>query len=278
VAFPSATSALAVFVHGLGETEHSWTLGAREHGTTYGTRLAEDFGYTPIFLRYNTSRHVSDNGVELSRLLTRLVDGWPVPVTEILVVGHSMGGLVTRAACHVGTEASAPWLPLLRDVVYLGSPHTGAVLARGARALSWALGHLPETSGYAAFIDQSPGIRDLRFGYVLEADWADCDGGGCQQDHGNEVPLLDTANHYVVSATLFGHERSGTGRTIGDLLVTPASAHGRHRRRTHLRFRAGANRTGLTHLHLLNDLGVYELMRGWLVDEPVTGDRSARQS
>jgi pimeloyl-ACP methyl ester carboxylesterase len=268
VAFPSATSRLVVFVHGLGETEHSWRLDAGPEDVTYGSRLAGDLGYSPVYVRYNTGRHISDNGVDLSRLLSQLVAAWPVPVTELLVVGHSMGGLVTRAACHYGAEASAPWVPLVRDVVYLGSPHTGAAAARASRTLSWALARVPETRGYAALLDHSPGVRDLRFGYVLDADWSDCDAGDCRDDHGNEVPLLATANHFVVSATLFGDQASGAGRVIGDLLVTPASALGRHRRRGPLEFHAAANRAGRHHFHLLNDPGVYELMRSWLTEQP----------
>ena len=51
---------------------------------------------------------------------------------EILLVGHSMGGLVIRSACHYGSEDGAPWVRHVRHVFYLGSPHLGAPLARVA--------------------------------------------------------------------------------------------------------------------------------------------------
>src|SRR4051794_27770576 len=94
----AATPRLAVFVHGLCETDDAWSLfGDRP---TYGQRLAEELGYTPVYVRYNTGLHISANGRQLSELLDGLVAEWPVPVEEIALVGHSMGGLVSRSACH----------------------------------------------------------------------------------------------------------------------------------------------------------------------------------
>ncbi len=52
----------------------------------------------------NTGLHISDNGRRLAELLDRLDGCWPVPVEEILLVGHSMGGLINRSACHYGME------------------------------------------------------------------------------------------------------------------------------------------------------------------------------
>src|SRR3954471_17419693 len=90
---------VAVFVHGLCETDDAWALFGRH---PYGARLEEELGYTPLYLRYNTGIHISDNGRRLARLLEETVESWPVPVEEIALVGHSMGGLVARRACHYG--------------------------------------------------------------------------------------------------------------------------------------------------------------------------------
>src|SRR5918992_833720 len=96
-AYPDATPRLAVFVHGLCETEAAWHIGSRPG---YGYRLREEHGYTPVDVRYNTGLHVSDNGRRLAQVLDHLVAAWPVEVEEIALVGHSMGGLVARSACH----------------------------------------------------------------------------------------------------------------------------------------------------------------------------------
>ena len=64
-----------------------------------GERLVDDLGCTSVFVRYNTGRHISVNGRELSELLDALVRAWPREVEQIALVGHSMGGLVARSAC-----------------------------------------------------------------------------------------------------------------------------------------------------------------------------------
>ena len=143
-AFPDATSKVAVFVHGLGETEESWRLHADRHGcgtdSTYGSRLAHDLGYTPVYLRYNTGLHISENGRHLTTLLDDVVAAWPVSVDELILVGHSMGGLVARSACHYAQQRSHSWVSTLRHVFYLGSPHLGAGLEQWVSRLSIVLG------------------------------------------------------------------------------------------------------------------------------------------
>ena len=266
-AFPGATPRLAVFVHGLGEHEGAWGVDAEDGGPTYGTRLADDLGFTSVYLRYNTGQHVSTNGKDLSSLLDAVVAEWPVPVERIVIIGHSMGGLVARAAC---ASASGRWTPLIRDVIYLGSPHGGAFLARAARWASRFLEQLPETQAYAPLLDASPGIRDMRFGYVADDDWAECDAGTCLDDHGTNVPLLATANHYAVSATIVDDPNSPAGRLVGDLVVQPASAHGQSSC-SRLRFLDHLNVPGRHHFHLLNDSRIYAAMHDWLAPRRLMG-------
>jgi pimeloyl-ACP methyl ester carboxylesterase len=151
-AYPEASGRLVVFLHGLTETEGAWCYKSDRHhgrpGVTYGTLLEEDLGLTPLFLRYNTGLHISDNGRRLADLLDRLVGAWPVPLQDLVLVGHSMGGLVARSALHQaggGTDAARPWTRLVRDTITLGTPHLGAPLERGVHALTHTLARLPET-------------------------------------------------------------------------------------------------------------------------------------
>jgi triacylglycerol lipase len=102
---PNAGARLCVFVHGLMASESVWRFAGRPE-ITYGELLARERGVSPVYVRYNTGRHISTNGRELAASLQRLVRGWPVRVREIDLVGHSMGGLVIRSACHYG-RASA---------------------------------------------------------------------------------------------------------------------------------------------------------------------------
>jgi hypothetical protein len=265
-AFPQATPRVAVFLHGLAETENSWHRQV-DQSVPYGHGLQAEYGYSPVYLRYNTGRHVSDNGQDLARLLDGLVTAWPERLDEFLLVGHSMGGLVIRSACHYGREESSAWAERVRHVFYLGSPHLGAPLARAAGFAGWALGHLAETRPLVTLVNgSSAGIKDLRHGYVLEGDWAGCDQDSCLRNHRGDTPLLGGANHYTISATITTDHGHPIGAVVGDLLVQPASAHARRGRRQHIPFpvESGRGIGGLHHFDLLNHPAVWTAMRGLL--------------
>ncbi len=264
--FGHPTPRLAVFVHGLAETEDSWQRRSAGSGP-YGPRLHDEFGYTPVYIRYNTGRHVSDNGRDLARLLTGLVAAWPEQVDELLLLGHSMGGLVIRSACHYGQQESAAWVDRVRHVFYLGSPHLGAPLARAAGFAGWAFGKVAETRPFVTLVNgSSAGIKDLRHGYLLADDWADCDQDSCLRDHRRNTPLLPGANHYTISATVTADPDHPFGAVAGDLLVQPASAHGRRGRRQHIPFPLSSRRGlgGLHHFDLLNHPDVWKAIRDLL--------------
>jgi pimeloyl-ACP methyl ester carboxylesterase len=260
----SATPRIAVFVHGLCETDDAWSLfGDRP---TYGDLLAADLGYTPVYVRYNTGLHISDNGRHLSDLIEDLVRGWPVPVTEIALVGHSMGGLVCRSASHQGHASEAEWIEPLRHVFCLGTPHLGAPLEKAANAAGWALGRLPETRAFAKLVNgRSVGIKDLRFGSCAEADWCDCDPDEFLKDRCQDVPFLETATYYFIGATLSRARQGVLAHAVGDLLVRYPSASGSgRRRRIGFEIDNGLHLGGATHFHLLNHPAVYEQLRSWL--------------
>jgi pimeloyl-ACP methyl ester carboxylesterase len=259
--YPDATPRIAVFLHGLGETENSWRMHADDHDgdgpVTYGSRLVAAGSYTTLSLRYNTGLHISDNGKRLSDLLIAVVSAWPIPVEEIIVIAHSMGGLVARSACHYGQQTEEPWIPAVRHVYYLGAPHLGAPLER---LTSYATGMLSKselTRSIAALVNRrSAGIKDLRFGYIVDDDWTNCDPDICLRSHRHDVPLLSTANHHSISATITTGQRHPFGWIFGDLLVPPASAYGRHPRIRNIPFDSD-HRYHLGHSHhfdLLNHL------------------------
>jgi len=268
--FPDATPRVAVFLHGLFETDESWghfpLRGDPERRRTYGDRLHAELGLTPVHVRYNTGLHVSDNGRELAQMLEDLVAGWPAPVDEIVLVGHSMGGLVARSACHYGPQAGHRWSEAVRHVFCLGTPHLGADLEKGLNLLGWAAARLPETRGLASLVNaRSVGIKDLRYGACLEEDWCDCDPDEFLSDRCREFPFLPGASYYFIAATL----RPGpVGSLLGDLLVRLPSASGRGSgpgRRIPFEVDCGRELTGLTHFDLLNHPAVYEQLRTWII-------------
>jgi pimeloyl-ACP methyl ester carboxylesterase len=276
-AFPRATSKLVIFLHGLMETEFSWRHFAPSEGATYGARLAAELDYTPLYIRYNTGRHVSENGRSLDELLERLMSEWPAEVGEIALVGHSMGGLVARSACHRAGGRGTTWPGRVRHTVTLGTPHFGAPLAQAAHYATAALGFLPETRALAAPLRRrSAGIRDLRQGSLVDEDWDGRDPDALRAIACKEVPLLDGATHCFVAATVSRSPRHPLGRLLGDALVLVPSASGRSRtRRIDFRDEDGAHVGGAHHLALLNHPVVYEHLREWLAAPP-RGDGAAR--
>jgi pimeloyl-ACP methyl ester carboxylesterase len=263
-ALPHATGRLVVFVHGLCETDDAWMLGGARH-VPYGFRLQAELGYTPLFLRYNTGRHISENGRELAHLLERLGEAWPTDVHEIALIGHSMGGLVSRSACHYG--AGSGWTTKVRHVFTLGAPHLGAPLEQAAHAVSAVFARVPETRALLAkpLNLRSVGIKDLRYGYLVDECWMDQDCDAFLRDTGREVPFLRTANHYFVCATLSDDADALAGRIVGDLLVLKASAWSQ-RRGERLRFAVDHYQHvgGATHFDLLNHPAIYEQIRRWM--------------
>jgi pimeloyl-ACP methyl ester carboxylesterase len=232
----------------------------------YGPRLAREIGCTPVYVRYNSGRRISQNGRSLSELMEELVAVWPGGVEQIALVGHSMGGLVARSACHRAAEDGADWVRLVRRSVSLGSPHMGAPLEQAVHVLSAGLAGLPETRPFSNLLRRrSGGIRDLRQGSLVDEDWCDCDPDALRAAACAEVPLLEGATHCFVSATITRSDRHPLGRLLGDTLVLTPSASGRSRtRRIPFEEEYGMHVGGATHFALLNHPAVYERLRDWL--------------
>lgn len=226
-AFRGSSSHLVVFLHGLCESEESWSIGERTRQSTYAARVRADTDGTPVMIRYNTGLHVSENGQHLDVLLQQLVEAWPVRVTRITLVGHSMGGLVARAATNHATASGQTWPQLVRDVVCLGTPHAGASLEKVAHVGSRLLRFLPESRPFSTILNtRSAGIVDLRHGYISREEW---DGQDLTAHWGLDriaaAPLAHAEYHFVAS-TLGASERHPVSSVLGDLLVHFSSATG----------------------------------------------------
>ncbi len=178
----------------------------------------------------------------------QVVEAWPVPVERIALVGHSMGGLVIRAAGAVTADVEEPWSSKVSDVVTLGTPHLGAPIAWGIGHGSRGLGVLPETAAFGRLLDwRSAGVHDLVAGLT------------------EDVPPLPHARYRLVAATLTESQRHPVGHLVGDLLVRPGSAYGRDRRGRSLFPDADVLHVGRTdHFGLLNHPQVHTALLEWL--------------
>jgi pimeloyl-ACP methyl ester carboxylesterase len=261
---PAAGRRVVVLVHGLCMNDLQW----RRNGHDHGQALARDLPATAVYFHYNSGRHVSENGRDLARLLDQLIAHWPVPVDELMIVGHSMGGLVVRSACQIAQDVGQGWLAALKKIVFLGTPHSGAPLERGGSLVDAALAFSPYVRPFARLGKaRSAGITDLRYGNVQDADWHGRDRHAQRHDDRVPTPLSAGVDAFVVAATK-GEKTSGLhSALVGDGLVPVASALGEHRQ-VALRLVVPKDRqqvvTQANHWDLLSRRDVYEQVRAWL--------------
>ncbi|MDZ4255416.1 MAG: hypothetical protein U1A72_22835 [Sulfuritalea sp.] len=260
---PQAGGRILLLVHGLCMNDLQW----RRRGHDHGAALAVAAGYTPLYLHYNSGEHVSSNGRALAELLEKVVRAWPVPIESLAILGHSMGGLVARSACHYGGLASHAWLRHLRQMVFLGTPHHGAPLERGGNWVNVVLELSPYTAALARLAKlRSAGITDLGHGSIVDEDWQQGDRFARKRQRHN-VPLPQAVPCYAIAATTAAAD-ANAGRTLpGDGLVPLQSALGRHAQRSQDLGIPAAQRVvvhGLHHLDLLDSPAVCAQLLRWL--------------
>ncbi|MEI2789002.1 MAG: hypothetical protein V9E93_08940 [Steroidobacteraceae bacterium] len=246
-----ASGKVLLAIHGLCLNEQHWI----RDGHHRIAQVAAASGHTIIHLRYNSGRSIDANGRSLAVLLEVLLAHWPVPVTQLAIVGHSMGGLVARSAMHHGTAAGNSWRSRLRRLFSLGTPHHGAPLERGGNRLDYVMELSPYVAPFTSLgRARSAGITDLRYGSIT--------------DVGPEaVPLPDDVECYALAATLGKRRGLVADRLIGDGLVPLDSALGRHpdagrtlaipKSRQWIGYEMG-------HLDLLGRPEVYSQLEQWL--------------
>lgn len=258
---PQAGGEVVLLVHGLCMNERAWPPEL--------TTMLADAGFTPLALRHNSGRAIARNGAELAALLEALRRAWPQPLRRLVLVGHSMGGLVLRSALHQAAAQGLGWPARVSNLVCLGTPHQGAPLERLGHAVTTLLAATPYAAPFARLARlRSAGITDLRHGRLLD-------------DAATPVPLPAGVRCHAV-AGLLGEAGVRPGRhALGDGLVPLASALGRHADPARaLPFDPACTHVaeGVGHLALLTDAGVRERLRGWLAPPAAGGDQSATAS
>lgn len=231
VAIANARPGAVLFVHGLMGSERAWRFGTEgpDARIDYGPTLAEARAHTPIYVRYNSGRHISENGRALADRIELLFNAWPDGGFDTLtIVAHSMGGLVTRSACHYALEAGHRWVMQLRRVFLLGVPSRGATLEQLAHLTTFTLETIwtPWTKLIGRAINlRSAGIKDLRHGFVLDQDWRHKDIDRLAFPVPTR-PREPTHARWFIAAGCLGRRDSVLARTLGDGLVHRGSAQG----------------------------------------------------
>lgn len=261
---PNPRRRVLLMVHGLCTTETAWNRHSRDHGQC----LAREMQADAVYLRYNSGRHISTNGAELAALLERLVEAWPVPLEQLVLVGHSMGGLVIRSACAAGEASGHEWMRLLRGLVFLGTPHQGAPLEPGGHGVHLLFSASPYTVAFTRLGSlRSAGITDLRHRSPRDQDWLGRDRFTRNGYLHHAQPLPEGVPAFTIAGSLSRRAPDRGRGPRGDGLVPVASALGQHADPgVAIDFpaprRLVAYETG--HLQLLSSAVVSEQMKRWL--------------
>ncbi|TMH32250.1 MAG: alpha/beta hydrolase [Betaproteobacteria bacterium] len=264
-AYPQPRRKIVVLIHGLCMNDLQWTRKGHNHGAA----LAHDLDYAPVYLHYNTGQHISTNGREFGNLMETLLHQWPEPVERVVIIGHSMGGLVARSACHYALRAGHAWPKRLDKLIFLGTPHLGAPLERAGAWVDFLMEISPYTAPFARLGKiRSAGIKDLRQGRLRDEDWQ-THRSATKRDSREPLPLPGGVRCYAIAASKQERRNSSGARIRGDGLVPVNSALGRHRDAL---LDLGLPETqrwvgyGMGHLDLLSNMEVYEHARDWLTD------------
>lgn len=256
---------ILLMIHGSCMNDIQWTR--KEHN--HGEALAKELDKTPIYLLYNSGKHVSSNGQNLNEILEKLVLQWPVPVEELVIIAHSMGGLVARSALYYGGEQQNTWTNHLKKIVFLGTPHHGTPLERTGNYLDVILKSIPYTKPFTRLAKiRSAGVTDLRYGNLVDEDWQDNDRFELKSDQRQIIPLPKQIATYSTAATIGKEDGKLYPQILGDTLVDVKSALGQHKKPDKDLYFKKENifiAYESNHLDLLNDLNVYAKIKSWLV-------------
>ncbi len=257
---------LIVLLHGLCMNDLQWLHEGHDHGAA----LAAELGATPLYLHYNSGLSIPDNGRQFASLMAQLVVAWPVPVERLVLLGHSMGGLVARSALAQAQATGQAWPQQVTELVCLGTPHFGAPLERAGHGLDVILENTPYAAPLARLGKvRSAGITDLRHGRVrpvlASSQAADVEAPlALPASAADAVPGLRC---YAIAGCLGASSQSLKARLAGDGLVPVDSALGQHQdpaRTLHFAPDRQSVAQGVNHMALLSDAGVYAQLVAWL--------------
>jgi len=254
---------IVLLVHGSCMNDLQWS----RHGHNHGTALANELGFFPIYLHYNTGRHISENGKDFADLIEIFVNQLPWSI-ELMIIAHSMGGLVSRSACHYGKISKHKWLKYLKKLIFLGTPHHGALLEKSSNWINILMEISPYSEPFARLGKlRSSGITDLRYGTILDKDWKGQDRFKYSKDNRSAVPLPDNVQCYTVAATTGKESNKLNNDLIGDGLVTLNSALGYNKNHDlNLEFPESHQWIGrnMNHFDILNHSDVYQTIKKWI--------------
>ena len=264
-AYPTINGKILLMVHGSCLNDIQWTR--KEHN--HGMALAKELHKTPIFLHYNSGLHISTNGQEFNELLEELVLHWPVPVEELVIIAHSMGGLVSRSALYYGQQMQKSWTKYLKKIIFLGTPHHGAPMAKAGNFLDVALEAIPYAKPFARLGKiRSAGVTDLKYGNLLDQDWQNNDRFKIQGDQRQNISLPERVECYSIAGIACKETGSKSSKLLGDKMVGVKSALGQHKnpdKNLHFKKENTWIAYESSHSELLSNPKIYTKIKSWMV-------------
>jgi len=263
--YPNVNGKILLMLHGSCMNDIQWTRKEHNHGNI----IAKELNKTPIYLNYNSGRHISTNGKNLNDCLEELVKNWPVPIEELVIIAHSMGGLVARSALYYGGQAQKNWTKHLKKIVFLGTPHHGSHVERKGNYLDIILETIPYVKPFARLGKiRSAGVTDLRYGNLVDEDWQDNDRFERKADQRQHIPLPNQIEFYSIAAVIGKKTTTVSAKILGDTLVDVKSALGQHKNPDkNLLFKKENSWIVYenNHLDLLSNPKIMEKIKEWLI-------------
>lgn len=275
----SLSPRLVVFLHGLSSHEQMWAFPSQQEQPeriSYGSLLMQEESVTPLYLRYNSGLHISENGRLLSVLLEELLEVYPEPVEELVLVGHSLGGLLIRSACHYGEQTNCKWVKSLSKAIYLGTPHHGVPWQSltANMLLRWSASSNPLVQKlYSLYEGRSASVRDIVDMALIDEHWQ-------SEEPGKPLNWFEGIEHFFIAGSINEDPNHLISHAFGDVLVPIGSAQARSALHGHLPSPPNLQQnsaliSGVKHIALAHNIEVYAQLKEWLIEGENQRQRSA---
>jgi hypothetical protein len=224
----------------------------------YGSKLQEEFGYTPFYLRYNTGLSLEKNGRNFALQLGKLFRSYPIEINELMLIGFSMGGTLLQHAQYSAQTNQFQWLDTLSKCIYLGNPHESSTFDNIGHISRDLIRRFPlrYINLWADWVGhRSKRLQNLQQGVKLLSE--------AQARDIKCMTYVESSRHYFISAAISKGEQGILSRLFGDTFVAETST---------IQSLAPANSQiarieGLTHYYsIAHSEQVYDLLAAWTKD------------
>jgi pimeloyl-ACP methyl ester carboxylesterase len=254
----SGTAKVVLYLHGLCMSDREWQTPTKRGLDA----LMQNKGWQVGHIRYNSGRAIWQNGEDLANWLEAANAAYPA--REIVLIGHSMGGLLMRSAFVYAQSHGQHWPARISKAMYLATPHLGAPLERAGNRANTLLGHSPYTVPFMRLGNiRSSAIKDLRYGFISQVEHESSEDMGSRDHRLQLAPLPDGIAHLVLAGSI---NEEAAKNWVGDGLVPLYSGLGQHNNPEKTLVAADITRLSfdnVDHIGILSDIRVWDALTDW---------------